>query len=93
MDSRDHETSGIDLDLTDILSEVGKSLESCLKTLKSLGPRLEEAIHHDERLPDAQVLEKAAQAVDLANQVQQLLDPSELILADHFLGNHFIPPA
>ncbi|KAK8044760.1 hypothetical protein PG993_004784 [Apiospora rasikravindrae] len=86
MTSKHDETPGPELKATYVLSEVEKNLGYCLQALKSLGPRLEVELHHDDRLPDVQVLDKAAQAVNFANQIQQLLDPTELILSDHFLG-------
>jgi hypothetical protein len=44
--------------------------------------------HREGKLPDAVLSELAAQTIDLLHQVEQLLEPSSLVLADHFLGMH-----
>ena len=38
------------------------------------------------KLPDANLSELSSQSIDLLNRVEQLLEPSSLVLADHFLG-------
>ncbi|KAL4913033.1 O-methyltransferase-domain-containing protein [Aspergillus aurantiobrunneus] len=42
--------------------------------------------HREEILPDAALSDLAARTIDLLHQVEQLLEPSSLVLADHFLG-------
>ncbi|KAL3484362.1 O-methyltransferase-domain-containing protein [Aspergillus germanicus] len=42
--------------------------------------------HREGKLPDAALSELAAQTIDLLHQVERLLEPSSLVLADHFLG-------
>lgn len=81
------ETSSEDVSsLSRILFDLNKSLQVNLKNIKSLGNKLDETLHHEVQLPDLEVLGKAAEAVDLLHQIQVLLDPKGLILADHFLG-------
>ncbi|KAJ6151365.1 hypothetical protein N7470_007959 [Penicillium chermesinum] len=41
--------------------------------------------HREGKLPDAALSELAAQTIDRLHQVEQLLEPSSLVLADHFL--------
>ncbi|KAL4783356.1 hypothetical protein BJX76DRAFT_368480 [Aspergillus varians] len=42
--------------------------------------------HSEGNLVDAHLGEVAAQTIDLLHRVEQLLEPSSLVLADHFLG-------
>ncbi|KAL3459740.1 O-methyltransferase-domain-containing protein [Aspergillus heterothallicus] len=42
--------------------------------------------HAEGKLPDTALTELAAQTIDLLHQIEQLLEPSSLVLADHFLG-------
>ena len=53
-------------------------------------PQLQKAIndrlHDPSNLPDVTVAPLAAQAVDLLHNVEQMLQPAQLVLADHFLG-------
>jgi hypothetical protein len=69
------------------LSNLTSSLRATLALLQGpLNPCLESVLHDPDRLPDANGLKLAAEAVDLLGQTQKLLDPGPLILADHFLG-------
>lgn len=72
--------------ITDLLSDLNKYLSVALQNLKSQGPDLKQALQDDYHLPDPETLKLAARAVDLMHQIQLLLDPPVLILADHFLG-------
>ena len=45
-------------------------------------------LHDPARLPDKETAALAAQAVDLLHETERILQPSHLILADHFLGTH-----
>ncbi|GIJ86443.1 hypothetical protein Asppvi_005332 [Aspergillus pseudoviridinutans] len=42
--------------------------------------------HSEGNLPDAKLGQLAARTIDLLHQVEQLLEPSSVVLADHFLG-------
>ncbi|KAI0516994.1 putative O-methyltransferase [Xylaria bambusicola] len=57
-------------------------------TLKKprLGPELSKSLHDDIQLPNQADMQLAARSVDTLHQIQLLLDPPALILADHFLG-------
>ncbi|KAH8723131.1 putative O-methyltransferase [Phaeosphaeriaceae sp. PMI808] len=47
---------------------------------------LEETIHNDNRLPDQTIACLASDVVDLLSKIEQLLQPANLVLADHFFG-------
>ncbi|GAB1216603.1 hypothetical protein ATERTT37_005819 [Aspergillus terreus] len=71
------------------LKILGASLQEALSQLT--GPLNKERLaalhdHSEGRLVDANVGEAAAYTIDLLHQVEQLLEPSSLVLADHFLG-------
>lgn len=68
-------------------------LESTLKSAVNLlsgdqnAERLAKLHNHGEsELPDLKAAELSTRVVNLLGQVEQLLEPSSLILADHFLG-------
>ncbi|KAL6235268.1 hypothetical protein BDW75DRAFT_230451 [Aspergillus navahoensis] len=77
-----------------------KEMESTLKVLRAslqeavsqlTGPLNNERLkalhdHSEGKLADANLGEVAASTIDLLHQVEQLLEPSTLVLADHFLG-------
>ncbi|KAL2842716.1 pyridoxal phosphate-dependent transferase [Aspergillus pseudoustus] len=42
--------------------------------------------HSEGKLPDVALGELAGKTIDLLHQIEQLLEPSSLVLADHFLG-------
>lgn len=44
------------------------------------------ALHDHDRLPDKRLAGLASQSVDMLHQIEQLLEPGPLVLADHFLG-------
>jgi gliotoxin/aspirochlorine biosynthesis O-methyltransferase len=70
-----------------MLSNLTSSLQATLSLLQGpLKPCLESILHDPDRIPDANCLKLAAEAVDLLGQTQKLLDPGVLILADHILG-------
>ncbi|KAL1604779.1 hypothetical protein SLS60_004319 [Paraconiothyrium brasiliense] len=63
------------------------SLESASFQLKThANPTLEDALHSTEKLPDAAVSQLASKALDLLSEVQLMLEPGQLVLADHFMG-------
>ncbi|KIA75384.1 hypothetical protein HK57_00103 [Aspergillus ustus] len=68
--------------LSAALNEVSAQLQGPLNA-----ERLAALHNHSEgKLPDAALSELAGKTVDLLHQVEQLLEPSSLVLADHFLG-------
>lgn len=79
----------------DILQKLVLDLKSSLEALKEepTWSQLQDALHHDERLPDKNTLMQSSEAVDLLHQIGQLLEPAHLVLADHFLGTDlcFVP--
>lgn len=71
------------------LKVLGASLQEAVSQLT--GPLNDErltALHDpsEGKLADADLGELAAHTIDLLNQVEQLLEPSTMVLADHFLG-------
>ncbi|KAI1653941.1 S-adenosyl-L-methionine-dependent methyltransferase [Daldinia decipiens] len=72
--------------VTGSLDSLNTHLSHHLDELKSLGPSLTEALHHDYLLPDREDLRLAARSIDLLHELRMLLEPPVLILADHFLG-------
>ena len=43
-------------------------------------------LHDSEKLPDKKIVPLAAKAVDVLHDIEQMLQPAQLVLADHFLG-------
>ncbi|KAK7746485.1 hypothetical protein SLS53_002444 [Cytospora paraplurivora] len=74
--------------MADVLVDLVASLCRCLDTLKNgeAGRDIHRALHGHEGLPDKAAYERSAQAVDLLHETLQLLEPSTLVLADHFFG-------
>ncbi|KAL4745015.1 hypothetical protein BDW72DRAFT_208556 [Aspergillus terricola var. indicus] len=52
----------------------------------SLQADINKRLHDPDTLPDKAILPLAARAVNLLHGIEQMLQPSQLILADHFLG-------
>lgn len=74
--------------MSKVLDDLIASLQRSLSVLKS-GPEgraIHLGLHDPDCLPDSALHAKAALAVDLLHETQQLLEPSTLVLADHFLG-------
>ncbi|KAF3058036.1 Myricetin O-methyltransferase [Daldinia childiae] len=71
-----------------LLEELINNLKHCINGLKSplVSSELENALHNHDRLPDQQVGNLSATAVDLLGEAELLLKPGHLILAGHFLG-------
>lgn len=72
-----------------ILKVLGASLQETISQLTCPLNNERLAALHDHRegkLADAKLSEVAACTIDLLHQVEQLLEPSSLVLADHFLG-------
>jgi gliotoxin/aspirochlorine biosynthesis O-methyltransferase len=47
---------------------------------------LDGILHNDTKLPDKSIGAMVSEAIDLLHQIEQLLEPGHLVLADHFLG-------
>ncbi|RYP04561.1 hypothetical protein DL764_004369 [Monosporascus ibericus] len=72
-----------------------KTLQGLIDTLKSTlldlrsdadGGSLQAALHDTEKLPDQKLYLLASEALDLLSEVRLVLEPSQLVLADHFFG-------
>lgn len=74
--------------LAEVLGTLQRALTTSVEALKSPGvaAELQESLHHDRRLPDKTMASLAAATVDMLSQVEQMLQPAHLVLADHFLG-------
>jgi hypothetical protein len=53
----------------------------------SLQADINKRLHDPDTLPDKAILPLAGRAVNLLHEIEQTLQPSQLILADHFLGS------
>ena len=63
------------------------SVQSTLKILKGdAKDQLNQFLHDSRKLPEKKIANLASQAIDILHETQQLLEPSSLVLADHFLG-------
>ncbi|KAJ4357161.1 uncharacterized protein N0V89_001736 [Didymosphaeria variabile] len=70
-----------------LLHELNASLESAVRRLNGDEKlALQESLHNTEALPNKTTLALAGQTLDLVAEVQHLLEPGHLILADHYLG-------
>ncbi|KAI0419767.1 S-adenosyl-L-methionine-dependent methyltransferase [Xylaria grammica] len=72
--------------VTQTIANVKHQLGQCLESLESLGPSLSDSLHHDHLLPKPANMNLSAEAIDILHNIQLMLDPPALILADHFLG-------
>jgi hypothetical protein len=70
-----------------VLHNLTASLKSTLAQLNS-NPEgsVQSFLHDDGGLPDKKLYSAAAEALDCLSEVQLLLEPGHLVLADHFLG-------
>ncbi|OCL06619.1 putative O-methyltransferase [Glonium stellatum] len=75
-------------DLQGLLKELIFNLQTSIAAFQSnpTSTKLNEALHCDEQLPDKNISALAFNAINLLSEVQQILEPGHLILADHFLG-------
>jgi hypothetical protein len=76
------------MELQGVLAKLVADLRISWDALNHESVRLEiqDALHKNDRLPERKMASTASDAVDLLHQLQQLLEPGHLILADHFLG-------
>lgn len=68
-----------------VLQDLNCSLRATLDRLKADGG-FESVLHDTERLPELAVSQSASEALDLLSELRLLLEPGQLVLADHFLG-------
>lgn len=75
-------------DIATVLSALQQTLRASLEGLKSprIAAQLQVALHDDKHLPDKTIASLASDTVDLLSEVEKLLQPAHLVLADHFLG-------
>ncbi|KAJ5190076.1 hypothetical protein N7491_007884 [Penicillium cf. griseofulvum] len=72
-----------------VLTSLNGHLESILDLLHGkLNEELQARLHnHDEGvLPDKQLTALSSKSIDLLSAIEKLLEPGQLVLADHFLG-------
>ncbi|KAL3422106.1 o-methyltransferase [Phlyctema vagabunda] len=71
-----------------VLEQLVFSLKSSLHLLTADKTRahLDATLHNDAKLPEKRIAAMASETIDLLHQVEQLLEPAHLVLADHFLG-------
>lgn len=73
--------------MEETLTLLNASLKATLYILKgSANAELLAALHDHDKLPDKKMAGLAYQAVDLLHEIEQLLEPGPLVLADHFFG-------
>lgn len=76
----------------DCLSLVLDNMTAQLTTFKhflatpTMDATLRNKLHNSNGLPDKNIAALASKAVDVLHEVQLMLQPAQLILADHFLG-------
>ena len=70
------------------LSKLIQDLKVSLKTLNddTVASELRATLHDPKQLPNKMIAAQAAEAVDLLGELDLLLEPGHMILADHFLG-------
>src|SRR5437667_7084203 len=73
-----------------ILEKLVSDLSSSLSALRdpAIQSQLQEALHNDKKLPDKNMTPVASEVVDMLHQIDRLLEPAHLVLADHFLGSY-----
>ncbi|KAI0456048.1 putative O-methyltransferase [Xylaria acuta] len=71
-----------------VLVDLNQKLRSYIDELQSDEPssQLQRELHNGDRLPDKQLARLSAETIDLLAEVEHLLEPAHLVLADHFLG-------
>ena len=76
--------------MDETLCSLNIQLKKALELLKSpkISQQLHDSLHNHEPgvLPIASSVALANQSIDLIHEVEQLLEPGHLVLADHFLG-------
>ena len=80
------------MELQGVLAKLAADLRTSWIALnrENVHSELQDALHNNDRLPEPKVASMASDAVDLLHQLEQLLEPGHLVLADHFLGLRLI---
>lgn len=80
--------------LESALSELIRDLRVSVKSFNdnAVSKELQDVLHDPQRLPDKEIARLASEAVDLLGELDILLEPAHIILADHFLGASASPP-
>lgn len=70
------------------LTFLKEALSDLISTLKEPATQVElnATLHDPEALPHREIGTTAAQVVDILDDAKQMLQPSQLVLADHFMG-------
>ena len=70
------------------LSTLIQHLKTSIQSLTddAVEKELRAVLHDPQQLPDKKIANLAAEAIDLLGDIDLLLEPGHLILADHFLG-------
>lgn len=76
-------------ELQSVFKVLKLNLKHCLHAFKNgeMREELQKALHDDQSLPDKQIAASAAATINLLHELEQLLEPGHLVLADHFLGS------
>ena len=72
----------------DALSNLIAHLKTSLSVLKdaTVAKELLAVLHDPKQLPNMRMSGLAAEAIDLLGEIDLLLEPGHMVLADHFLG-------
>lgn len=83
------DTNGV-VSIEGLLQHLISSLNGSLGSLKIDATRahLDAILHNDAKLPEKKIAAMASEAIDLLHQIEQILEPGHLVLADHFLGEN-----
>jgi hypothetical protein len=83
------DTNGV-VSIEGLFEHLISSLNGSLGSLKIDATRahLDAILHNDAKLPEKKIAAMASEAIDLLHQIEQILEPSHLVLADHFLGEN-----
>jgi hypothetical protein len=78
-------------DVEALLEQLISSLRSSVQLLTADDTQtyLDTTLHNDTILPEKKLATMASETIDLLHQVEQLLEPGHLVLADHFLGEAY----
>jgi hypothetical protein len=76
------------IDAEALIEQLASSLKSSLSLLTADDTRaqLNATLHDDTKLPEKKLALMATETINLLHQIEQLLEPAHLVLADHFLG-------
>ena len=74
--------------LESTLSKLIQDLKLSVRSFEDedVAKELKDVLHDPQQLPDKRTASLAAEAVDLLGDLDLVLEPGHIILADHFLG-------